>query len=452
MKKFIRILCAMSLIAMLVSCLCVPTSAAVVDWSDKKLEPLVQMLNGYIETSDELLPAGMHTMRGFSVSPDGRFAFCGFLNPKGTSGITVIDLETALPVGSWQHTQTDGGVSYPKGIAVDDRGYCYIGAAYQPNYGVVDYAITSYDDKGELTEIGFYNAVTESTAGDESGTKIGVNGVKVAKSGDKYYMYMIINYGVNRLYRFDVTDVKNPALDTTFGTNGYVDLTVLLQSESAAANYLDIDSEGYIYMAATGNEGTGLYILAADGNSVFSFVELKKAYSVAVTDDYIYVTVSSGPSAVYVLDRVTLATVATLAGHDGANYYVNVLCVNDCLYVADQGSDTQYSSILTVPLTDAAKAVDSARKAAYAAALETTVADTTTAPTPEDTHAPADDTTTAEPDNTTTATPTTTPTPTEPDVTTTTADDTKGGCGSVVALGLMACLIPAAVIVCRKKD
>ena len=82
---------------------------------------------------------------------------------------------------------------------------------------------------------------------------------------------------------------------------------------------------------------------------------------------------------------------------------------------------------------------------------ETTPADTTTAEpssdvtTPEEiaTTGPADDVTT--PVDTTTATPTTTPTPdTEP-----TANG--GGCGGFVALGMMACIIPAAVVVCKKK-
>lgn len=64
------------------------------------------------------------------------------------------------------------------------------------------------------------------------------------------------------------------------------------------------------------------------------------------------------------------------------------------------------------------------------------------------------ETTTAEPvttpEETTTLAPTTTPTP----VTTTTepTDDKNGGCGSVVALGLMACAIPAAVVIVKKKD
>lgn len=79
-----------------------------------------------------------------------------------------------------------------------------------------------------------------------------------------------------------------------------------------------------------------------------------------------------------------------------------------------------------------------------------TTAPTTTPETPETTtEAPATtpaETTTAKPtekpDDTTTA---------KPADTTTAKPDEKKGCGSVVALGLIACIMPAAVVICRKK-
>ncbi len=76
--------------------------------------------------------------------------------------------------------------------------------------------------------------------------------------------------------------------------------------------------------------------------------------------------------------------------------------------------------------------------------------------TPKDTTTKAPTTTTPKEEETTTSAPTTTPadnssTTTAGGATTTTAGSNEGGCGSVVALGLMACMIPAAVVVCRKK-
>ncbi len=452
MKNLIRILCAMFIIAMLTMCLYVPASAATVDWTQVKLEPLVEIINGYIETSDELLVAGQYSMRGFAVSPDGRFAFGGFLNPNSFAAMNIFDLESALAVDAWQHMQdANGGYSYPKGLAVDDRNNVYIGAAYYPNYGTADFAIASYDSNGALTEQGMWNIVTEGTIGDkDNAPKMGVNGVDVAKIGDKYYMYAVINYDMDRLYRFDVTDVKNPKLDTAFGTDGYVDLATVYGMKDA--NYLDVESDGTIYLCGSSSgEGDGMFILSADGKTLLNFAACRKAYSVAVWEDYILITSQSGPTCITVLDKITLAPVATIAAHDGANSYVYVTVVNDVMYVADQGSNTgSYERIVVAPLSDAGKAVIDARKAAYAAALEsTTVEDTTPAPI-ETTPAPVD-TTTAEPqDTTTTPADTTTPAPSTPD-TTTAASNEKSGCGSVVALGLVACIMPVAVIIAKKK-
>lgn len=93
---------------------------------------------------------------------------------------------------------------------------------------------------------------------------------------------------------------------------------------------------------------------------------------------------------------------------------------------------------------------------ADAAPAETTPAETTTA-APVETTTPAPvETTTPEPqvEETTPAPVETTPAPAP--AKTTPADQvtepaTTGGCGSVVALGILACIIPAAVVVCKKR-
>ena len=83
-------------------------------------------------------------------------------------------------------------------------------------------------------------------------------------------------------------------------------------------------------------------------------------------------------------------------------------------------------------------------------AVTTPVETTTAAPketeAPKDTETEAPDTTTAEPvaDTTTAAAPTT-------EAPTTEAPKAEGGCGGFVALGIVACMIPAAVIICSKK-
>lgn len=453
MKKLTRVLCAVFVAAMMVSCLCLPASAVTVDWNSVKLESLIDIMNSYVETSDELLDQGQYCMRGFAVSPDGRFAFGGFLNPNSAAALNIIDLETARPGSSYVHEQTEGGRGYPKGIAVDDRNHVYVGEAYYQNYGSVNYAILTYNEKGELTEEGFYNVVTEGTPGDKNGTKMGVNGVDILKLDGKYYMYLVVNYDMDRLYRFDVTDVKNPTLDTTFGTNGYVDLNAVHNFKEG--QYLDVDVDGTIYIGATLNDGeSGLYVLSADGKTMLNSAKCTKGYAVAIWEDFVFVSTQSGPTCINVIDKVTMNQVATLACHDGANSYVYITVVNNVLYVADQGSGAaDYDSIVVAPLSDAGKKIITDRKAAYAAALETSASETTTpAPTPDNPTTTPTDTTTEKPSETT-PTPTkdtSTPAPTQ-NTTTEKPADPKGGCGSVVALGLMACVIPAAVVVAKKK-
>ena len=89
---------------------------------------------------------------------------------------------------------------------------------------------------------------------------------------------------------------------------------------------------------------------------------------------------------------------------------------------------------------------------------ETSAVETTTA-APETTTA-APDTTTAAPETTTAAPDTTTAAPTVETTTaapttnapTTEAPKSEGGCGGFVALGIIACVIPAAVVILKKKD
>lgn len=91
-----------------------------------------------------------------------------------------------------------------------------------------------------------------------------------------------------------------------------------------------------------------------------------------------------------------------------------------------------------------ADAVTTPAETTTPAPVETTTAapvETTPAPAETTTAAPEVETTTAEPAQTTPAPTTITPAPNEQ----------KSGCGSVVALGVIACLIPAAVVVCKKR-
>ena len=458
MKSAIKLTVTLILTLLLVSSLCLPGSAVTVtDWSQVKLEEFIKIINGYVETSDTLLIEGSTTMRGFTVSPDGKYAFGGFLNGS-TQAVNMFDLETAVPIGVYTHDQPNGKRSYPKGLAVDDRGYLYVGLAYNTNYGSADFAVVKYDDKGEMTEVSYTNLITDGTPGDSKSPKMGVNGAAVKKIGNNYYAYFVVNYDIDHLYRFDVTDPAKPVLDTSFGTGGHVDLAAKFSIPNGKdASYLDIADDGTIYLCAATSSDCML-VISADGNTLLDSVNIPKAYSVCLTDDYIYVTSSSGPSAVNVLDRFTLKQIATIKAHEGANNYVYVTEVNGVLYVADQSaSSAGYDNILVAPLDNAASDLIAARRASIAAALD--AANTTTTKEVVTTTPPATDKPTTEPSGQVTTAPSgdeTTTAPTTPNVTTKapeTEPAKKDGCGSSVAAGLLfpAILIPA-IIIKKKKD
>ena len=66
MKKLIRVLCAVFIATVMMSCLYLPASAVSIDWNNVKLESLVDIMNSYVETSDSLLEDGQYCMRGFA--------------------------------------------------------------------------------------------------------------------------------------------------------------------------------------------------------------------------------------------------------------------------------------------------------------------------------------------------------------------------------------------------
>ena len=108
------------------------------------------------------------------------------------------------------------------------------------------------------------------------------------------------------------------------------------------------------------------------------------------------------------------------------------LVINDRLYTATEIFTADKAGIYTVDYKYADPNATTQDTTTVAPVTTTTPKDTTTV-APEPTTTPQD-TTTAAPKDTTTA-----------------GKSEKSGCGSVVALSLMVCIIPAAVVVCRKK-
>ena len=467
MKKIVTLVIAF---AMLASLFVLPSAALTeADVASLKYTMLQQTSNGYSYTADDVLVAGKYCMRGMAISKDGKYMFGGFLNPNGSASIEMWETSTGKLVSGLQYIQPENSKSsYPKGLATDDRGYLYAALAYNPNDTRADLAVYTYDG-GELAQISYSNIIMTSAS-----TKTGVNGITVEKVNGVYYAYVIVNYDVDYLVRINVNDPKNPTIDTTFGTNGMIDL----QKEPYSvkdANYLDVDTDGTIYLAVSTASDSQLYVISADGSTVTDQVVQTKAYGVALWDDYVFVT-SQNSGKVCIYNKFTLSPVANIEVttdniklpierddillNTGISSLCNVTVVNDILFLGDQGDGSAgLDQIVAAGLTeDAAKtvagwsdAIAARLAAAYPDKNATTEAPVTEAPVTEvpATEAPATEAPATE-------APVTEAPATEAPVTEAPATEApksdEGGCGGFVALGIMACIIPAAVVVCKKKD
>lgn len=275
-------------------------------------------------------------------------------------------------------------------------------------------------------------------------------------------MYIIVNYDVDYLYRFDVTDPAAPVLDTTFGDGGRVNL----QSSPyklKEGNYLDVDVDGTIYMGFVSDSDSGLMVLSEDGKKVLNTVSQNKGYAVTVWENYVIVTSQSSPTCICVYDKASLTLIETIKltadnvnvscdsfFFDGVNSLVGVRVVNDVLYVGDQGSgNTGVDQIFMAPLTVVGQPIVDAFVAGISERLkkvETTAPETTKAPV---TTAPV---TEAKPQQTEPAT----NAPEVTDAPATSAEATepagKSGCGSSAAIGAVAlvALLGSAIVIKRK--
>ena len=415
-------------------------------WSSLKFNIFTQTSMGYnfaeLDTNG-MLGHGQQVMRGFAVAPDGSYVFGGYLNPGNTSAVEMFDGKTGKLAGTYVHTEADGSsISYPKGLACDDRGYLYVGLASRSNKAFASLDVVKYDEKGSD---GWLKCVSSQIfiTTDEN-TKTGINGVAVREIAGKYYLYVIVNYNVDFLYRFDVTDPTAPVIDTTFADNGRIDLQKA-PFNLKEGNYLDVDEDGTIYMGYTGSDA-GFMVISEDGKRVINTVKQNKGYAVKLWDNYILVSSQSGPTCLCIYDKATLSLIATINfdannvsdtcdafAFSGMNSIVGMYVANDVLYVCDQGANGGVDQVLMAALTEVGKPVVDAYVSAIAARLktpETTPAVTTEAPKPESTKAPEE---TKAPE-------------------TTKAAETKKGCGSSVAVAAVAvCAIFGSALVIKKR-
>lgn len=319
-------------------------------------------------TGDEI---GSYQMRGFTATQDGKYLFGGCL--QADKRVYKFDASTGAVLGEYK----DSEPGYSKGLATDDRGYLYVGISNQANDGAVKFSIVEYESMKEV----YHEEIAISG-------KVGVNGAAVVNVDGKYYLYFVTNYGPNYVYCYDVTDVNKPVINKSFGNNGLMTIADYCGAGSEGS-YLDVDSEGIIYMSCntgSGSKGDTLFKIAADGKSVISKTSISEAYGVSVKDDYVIVSTYAGAdSAVYVLNLEDLSQVATLGKMSDASNYSMAIIGGDKLYISDQGYGGNGDRILASLKLNIPELI-----------VEDAVIDDVTADTPaETTAAPVTTTTTA---------------------------------------------------------
>jgi hypothetical protein len=272
-------------------------------------------------TGDE---AGAYQMRGFTVSPDGKYLYGGLL--QNDKKVIKIDSSNGYVIGEYKDSVEP---VYPKGLAADDRNYLYVGIANQANDGAVRFSIVNAETMAEeyVTDI-------------EIAGKVGVNGAAVENFNGKYILYFVTNYGPNFIYSYDVTDVKNPVLNAGFGNGGIADLTALIGGTEGS--YIDVDSAGNVYLSFNtggGSKGDALYKIAPDGKSILAKTEIAEAYGVnIVKDEYVLVSTYNGEdSSVYVLNAGDLSEAANIGNMDGTANYSMAAFGGGKIYISDHG-------------------------------------------------------------------------------------------------------------------
>ena len=304
--------------------------------------------------------------------------------------------------------------------------------------------------------------------GDANGIQVGINGVEVAKIGDKYYCYVMTNYAYDALYCFDVTNPSKPVLNTDFGTNGYInfsdDQCPVRTADSMLDDgyYLAVDTDGVVWLTAKLKSGKkALMKIAPDGASCVASYELENPYSVCHAGKYILVGNKNGQT-IKVYNDDDMTEIATLKYEETYGTCITrIQVVDDILFIADgqENNESLANAILVAGLTpDAQAKIDSmAKKLAEGEATETSTDKETV--TGEDS---SDDTATS----TATETQTTVDTASQPaasnsqsDVasatTTGAGEEKKSGCASVVSasvVGVAALILAGVGVTLRKKD
>ncbi|MBO4414285.1 MAG: hypothetical protein J5830_06235, partial [Clostridia bacterium] len=225
--------------------------------TEKQPEPPADPFAGkelelYREISPGTMSVSSFEMRGFTVSPDGKFAYCGFL--QGGRLVVKYDVEHSFAEKESYKPESSDNELYCKGLAADDRGYVYVGITHN---GHSDISVAVLD--GSMNQVGY-------KTDDLGGGKTGVNGVAVKKLDGKYLLYVVTGYETDSVRCYDVTDPANISLYAGFGDGGVMAWSVSGGKEDPS--YIAVDGDGVVYVSC--EKDNAVYKIAKDGKKAIS--------------------------------------------------------------------------------------------------------------------------------------------------------------------------------------
>lgn len=188
----------------------------------------------------------------------------------------------------------------PKAIAVDDRGYVY--TVNREGYGSNRSIIKVYSD--DLSD-----AIATVVLGTYE-----YGGAAIYRSGSQYYLY-VTSEGNGTIYRFNVTNLDNIFIDTSFGSYGS-----FMVPGGSNLRGITVDSDGTIFVAD--RNGGRVFRINADLTQTTP-VAMTRPMDVALYKGRAYVTSYNGVnSLIRVFDKTDMSVVGDLniATLDGAPY------------------------------------------------------------------------------------------------------------------------------------
>ena len=228
------------------------------------------------------------SLRGLALSSNGAVVYGGYIQGTGAGTEQTIGYNSTTGSQLYATGQTIYG--QPKGVATDDRGNVYMTLNSASNANTQKSAIYNSTLSTKLSS--FTSTLGTGQTGQESG-------LDVVNIGGHYYEYIAFNKGngtFSGIERLNVDDPTSPFVDTTFGTNGFLNVKTLTGDSAAFVNGITIASDGTIYAAGGLTVGSGIntygdaLIRISSDLSSYSSVSVAGAMDVALWGGNAYVT------------------------------------------------------------------------------------------------------------------------------------------------------------------